>query len=276
MALATTLLGPFEPPEAAPGGMPLRRIVLAHGFTQNARCWGRFGHLLTRHHEVVAVDLPGHGRSPAVHDEADLADAGRLLGEAGGPGVYIGYSMGGRTALHTAIDPAVRGRVEALVLIGATPGLPTDAARAERIAADEALAEGLLRDGLEEFLDRWLALPLFAGLPLEDAHRGQRMANRPEGLAASLRNCGTGTQSPLWGRIGSIDVPVLVLAGSRDAKFIDIGRRMAAAIGASASFEAVPGAGHAAHAERPEVVSALIDTFIGQTPARGRGAGQEA
>lgn len=245
-----------------------RRIVLAHGFTQNGRCWGRFGELLARRHEVVTPDAPGHGACDPSHDTADLDAAGRLLARAGGPAVYIGYSMGGRTALHTALDPATAPLVQALVLIGATPGLEDEAERAARRAADEALADSLLADsllagGLEAFLRRWLALPLFAGLPPEDAMLPERLTNRPEGLAASLRHCGTGTQRPRWSELGRITCPVLVLAGERDEKFGAIGRRMAAAIGSSARFEQVPGAGHAAHAERPEIVSALIEAFLG-------------
>lgn len=240
--------------------------MLAHGFTQNGRCWGRFGELLARHHDLVTPDGPGHGDSPPALDTADLDAAGRLLGRAGGPAVYVGYSMGGRTALHTALDPATAPLVEALVLIGATPGLESEAERAERRAADEALADSLLADGLDAFLRRWLALPLFAGLPPEDAMLPERLINRPEGLAASLRHCGTGTQRPRWGELAYITCPVLVLAGERDEKFSAIGRRMVAAIGPHARFEAVPGAGHAAHAERPEIVSALIEAFLGTRP----------
>lgn len=255
MALARTTSGP----DGGPDGPAL---VLAHGFTQNAKCWGRFGDLLAERHQIVAIDAPGHGRSPAVHDHADLPTAGRLLAEAGGPGVYVGYSMGGRMALHTALDPVCASAVQALVLVGATPGLPTAAERADRRTADDALAADLERIGLGAFLDRWLALPLFAGLPPASAARDERMTNRADGLTASLRRCGTGCQEPLWDRLGGIDVPVLVVAGSRDTKFCDIGRRMAEAIGANARFEVVADAGHAAHAERPDIVSALITSFV--------------
>jgi 2-succinyl-6-hydroxy-2,4-cyclohexadiene-1-carboxylate synthase len=232
------------------------RYVLAHGFTQNSRCWGSFGHLLGETGTVVAVDAPGHGDSR--HDEADLVQAGRLLGEAGLPGVYVGYSMGGRMALHTALDPVVAPHVEALVLIGATAGLESEGERADRRRADEALAEDLLRDGLEAFLDRWLSLPLFAGIAREDQHRAERLANRPEGLAASLRNCGTGTQQPLWSRLGDIAVPVLLLSGDNDAKFTALAARMASFIPAATAMT-IADAGHACHTEQPaRTVDAIL------------------
>lgn len=231
---------------ADPGGA--RRLVLAHGFTQNGRCWGAFADHLARHHELVLVDAPGHGRSG--HDDADLWTAGRLLGQAGGRGIYVGYSMGGRTALHTALtDP---GLVEGLVLIGATPGLVSAAERADRRRADGELADRLLTIGLPAFLDRWLAQPLFAGLDERAAAREARLANRPEGLAASLRHCGTGNQEPLWDRLGEVTVPVLLVVGDRDHKFTDIAERSAAALtGTEAEVVALPGT-HAVHLERPE------------------------
>ena len=102
------------------------------------------------------------------------------------------------------------------------------------------------------FLERWLALPLFAGLSPDAAGVDDRRRNTVAGLAASLRLAGTGSQADLWGRVGRLDVPVLVLAGERDAKFAGIGRELAATIGENARFEAVADAGHAAHLERPE------------------------
>lgn len=237
---------------------PTPRVVLAHGFTQNARCWGPFGQLLADRHQVVVVDAPGHGGSG--HDDADLWEAGGLLAEAGGEAVYVGYSMGGRMALHAALSvPRV---VRGLVLIGATAGLDTAAERAARHAADDALAARLLSEGLPAFLDAWLAGPLFASLPASASCLAERLENRPEGLAASLRRCGTGDQEPLWDRLGEIDVPVLVVVGGLDAKFTEIGHRLVRAIGSNASIEVVTGAGHAVHLEEPEIVSALIEPFV--------------
>jgi 2-succinyl-6-hydroxy-2,4-cyclohexadiene-1-carboxylate synthase len=233
-------------------------LVLAHGFTQNARCWGPFGDDLATDHEVVAVDLPGHGLTPSDHDHADLATAGRLLGEAGGAGVYVGYSMGGRVALHTALDAPHA--VEGLVLIGATAGLDEPGERLARRQADEAVAERLLAVGLPAFLDAWLANPLFAGLGPEAACLEARLDNRPEGLAASLHWCGTGTQEPLWDRLRAIDVPVLVVAGSHDPKFTALGTRLVSAL-PRADLVIVPGT-HCVHLENPAVTAAAVRRYL--------------
>jgi 2-succinyl-6-hydroxy-2,4-cyclohexadiene-1-carboxylate synthase len=162
--------------------------------------------------------------------------------------------------------------VRALVLVGASPGLADGAERAARVAADQALASAIERDGVAAFLDRWLAQPLFATLPAEAAGRAERLANPPEGLAAALRQLGTGAQAPLWDRLDGLGMPVLLIAGALDAKFADLAGRMAAAIGPGARVELVEGAGHAAHLERPAEVAGLVARFL-QTHLHTTGEG---
>jgi 2-succinyl-6-hydroxy-2,4-cyclohexadiene-1-carboxylate synthase len=172
--------------------------------------------------------------------------------------------MGGRLCLQLALD--VPERVLGLVLLGATAGIVDADERAARRTADEALAADLERDGLDAFLARWLALPLFDGLSPEAADVEDRRRNTVAGLAASLRLAGTGSQADLWGRLGDLDVPVLVLAGERDAKFSGIGRELAATIGGNARFQLVAGAGHAAHLEQP---AAFLDVLRSWLADRG-------
>jgi pimeloyl-ACP methyl ester carboxylesterase len=58
----------------------------------------------------------------------------------------------------------------------------------------------------------------------------------------------------------------LVLAGARDAKFTEIGERLAAAI-PRADFSTIPNAGHAAHAEQPEATAVLISGWLRDQPS---------
>jgi 2-succinyl-6-hydroxy-2,4-cyclohexadiene-1-carboxylate synthase len=238
------------------------RVVLAHGFTQTLASWAPLAGRLRRHWQVVRADLPGHGGSGALR--ADLPGAAGLLGAAGGPAAYAGYSLGGRVCLRLALDrPEL---VRALVLIGASPGIDA-AERAARRAADEALAQDLERDGVAAFLDRWLAGPLFATLPPDRAGRADRLGNSAAGLAAALRLLGTGAQEPLWPRLPELAMPVLLLAGELDGKFAALAGRMAAAIGPNARVALIPGAGHAAHLERPEETGALLEGFLAEVHA---------
>lgn len=237
-----------------------RRLVLAHGFTQNANCWGPFAHDLAADHQLVAVDLPGHGDTAPDHDEADLIEAGRLLAEVGGKAVYVGYSMGGRVALHTALNhPEL---VDGLVLIGATAGIDDADVRMTRQQADETLALQIERSDLAAFIDRWLANPLFSGLTDRTSARVERLANRSEGLAATLRCRGTGTQQPLWRDLAKLEIPVLVLVGNEDVKYTQIGQRLVEEL-PSATLRALP-ATHAVHLECATSSAETVRSFVEQ------------
>jgi 2-succinyl-6-hydroxy-2,4-cyclohexadiene-1-carboxylate synthase len=234
------------------GGGP--RVVLVHGFGQTCRCWGPLAPALANGHEVVRLDAPGHGGSTGV--ATDLPTTGRLIAAAGGPAVYVGYSMGARMALHVATEaPEV---VRGLVLVGGTPGIENDAARAERRAADRARAQRIRAEGVPAFVERWLALPMFAGLPPEARFEDERRRNTSEGLATSLELTGTGAQRPLWDRLAGIDVPALVVAGADDDRYAAIAERTATAMGPNARSALVDGAGHSAHLEQPGRFTALL------------------
>jgi 2-succinyl-6-hydroxy-2,4-cyclohexadiene-1-carboxylate synthase len=248
-------------------------LVLGHGFTQTGRNWGPMADDLARDHQVISVDLPGHGRSSEVR--ADLDTGARLLVGAGGSGTYLGYSMGARFCLHAALS--CPDRVRSLILISGTAGIEDEGLRRDRVAADEALASELDpppgagpghddQERLDTFLLRWLDRPLFAGIPEAEVGLAQRRTNTPAGLASSLRLAGTGTQRPLWDRLPSLQMPVLVITGERDPKFTALGARMAEAIGDNAVLAVVPGVGHTAHLEDPGRVTALVRSHLAAGP----------
>ncbi|HEX2039441.1 MAG TPA: alpha/beta fold hydrolase [Acidimicrobiales bacterium] len=202
--------------------------ILVHGFTQTAASW----------HGVL------DGRAVEVEPQDDLWSTAARLGETAGAGEYVGYSMGGRLCLHLAL--ARPHLVSRLVLLGAHPGIEDPDQRAARRRADEELARSIERDGVDAFLARWLSQPLFAGL--QEPGPRQRDADV---LTRCLRRLGTGVQEPLWDRLPELRMPVLVLAGERDERYGEVGRRTASAIGPHARFAVVPEAGHAAHLEQP-------------------------
>jgi 2-succinyl-6-hydroxy-2,4-cyclohexadiene-1-carboxylate synthase len=242
--------------------------VLLHGFTQTGRSWRGVATALAPDHELVLVDAPGHGGSANV--VADLSGGAEAIAEGAGGGVYVGYSMGARFALFAALArPAA---VAALVLLGVDPGIEDGVERAARRQSDDELAASIERDGVDPFLDQWLAQPLFASLPSDAADVEDRRRNTAAGLASSLRLAGTGAQEPVWDRVDTIRVPVLVLAGEHDAKFRALGERLAAAIGANATFAVVPGAGHAAHLEQPAAFLALMRAWLAQAVSQSPAA----
>jgi 2-succinyl-6-hydroxy-2,4-cyclohexadiene-1-carboxylate synthase len=235
-----------------------RRIVLAHGFTQTARSWDTVTELLGDRLPdalVAALDMPGHGSAADV--AADLWASADRLTELGGRGTYVGYSMGGRVALHAALaHPEL---VERMVLIGATAGIDDPVERHARVVADERLADRIEEVGVETFIDEWLATPLFSRLTTVNDQREDRLRNTAGGLATSLRSTGTGTQEPLWDRLREIEAPVLVLAGEHDVKFTELGARLASGL-PRGKFSVVPDTGHSVHLEAPTTtVDAIVD-----------------
>jgi 2-succinyl-6-hydroxy-2,4-cyclohexadiene-1-carboxylate synthase len=240
---------------------PTHHLTFAHGFTQTRRSWDHIVDLLGERGvdgaDVIAVDLPGHGGASELR--TDLWGAADHLVRAGGTGTYIGYSMGGRVALHAAL--AHRESVEQLVLIGATPGIVDDAERQARRVADDALAAHLEEVGVATFIDEWLAKPLFAGLSPARAQRDDRLRNTASGLASSLRMAGTGTQTPLWDRLSDITCPVLLIVGADDTKFRAIADRMVELL-PDASLATIDGSGHTAHLEQPAATVAALATWL--------------
>ncbi len=239
-------------------GVGGQHLVLIHGFTQTSKSWRRITEALSDGHRVDAVDAPGHGA--AATQRFSLPQGAEAIADAGGPAVYIGYSMGARFALHVALQrPEV---VAGLVLLSGTPGIADETERAARRASDEALATRLESIGTAAFIEQWLQNPLFATLPYDEAERADRCTNTAAGLASSLRLAGTGTQLPLWDRFSGLTMPVLVVAGALDDKFTEIGRAMARRIGRSAQFESIADAGHSAHLERPDEFLDIVRPWL--------------
>ena len=241
------------------------RLVLAHGFTQTSRVWAGMDHDLARDHQVVAVDMPGHGRSAAVR--SSLVDGALQLGAIGGRAAYLGYSMGARFCLHLAL--ARPQLVESLILISGTAGIDDPDERLERLKSDGALADRLdpaEGDGaaqpVEEFLRTWMANPMFSGIDSDADGLTERLTNTGPGLASSLRRAGTGTQLPLWEKLERLTMPVLVITGGNDVKFSRLGVRLTDAVAGRASLAVVPGSGHAPHLQHPDVVADLVRSHL--------------
>jgi 2-succinyl-6-hydroxy-2,4-cyclohexadiene-1-carboxylate synthase len=228
-------------------------VILLHGFTHTGRSWDPVVAAVGERYRPIAPDIRGHGRSSELEPvtlEAVLGDVGALVA---GRFALVGYSMGGRLALHVAL--ALPERVERLVLIGASPGIADPAERAARRRADERQADEIERMSIEEFARRWAQQPVLAGQPA-GIHE-DRLRCTPAGLARALRGLGTGALPPVWDRLRELRMPVVLVVGERDRKFRAIAERIAAAT-SDAELVVVPGAGHAVHLETPGAVADLI------------------
>lgn len=232
-------------------------IVFLHGFTHTGASWSPVIEGLVRGYRALAPDIRGHGeagdRRPIGFPEC-VAD---VVSVTDGPFALVGYSMGARLALVTALaHPA---RVQRLVLVSGTAGIADDVERAARREEDEALAARIEQEDVESFARRWAAQPLLRRLPpgAAEAAHADRLRNRTSGLAAALRGIGTGRMEPQWSRLGELRMPVTVIVGERDSKFRKLGERLAAGVPAG-ELVVVPAAGHAVHLEAPGVVAACL------------------
>lgn len=243
---------------------------MLHGFTGSAATWDAIRAQLDSSFEIIAIDLPGHGKSSAPAAPARYSldrfadDLSRVLDALDvEKACLFGYSMGGRAALRFAI--AHPDQVSSLILESVSSGIQDASARRQRMEADETLAALIERDGVEAFVAQWESLPMWASQSvLGDSGRArlrsQRLQNSAAGLANSLRGAGAGVDAPLLDRAGEIMVPALILTGELDIQYIEHGKRLAAAI-PNARLEIIPNAGHAIHLEQPETIVREITAF---------------
>ena len=251
-----------------PAGPPL---LFVHGFLGEAADWDRLRALLAPDVAGDCFELPGHGAARPVAGAASgwFPQAARRLQAACArlpvPPMVVGYSMGGRLALYTAVryPPVASG----LVLLGADPGLDDEALQAERHERDEALACELAAVADEQafaaWLRRWYAAPLFGRLnrhPVFEALLRRRLRQRPEALAAALRGLSVSRQPALWNALQALPTAALFIAGAEDAKYRAVAERIAA-LGAPWQTAVCAGAAHAVHIEQPRAVAGLIRSF---------------
>lgn len=233
-------------------------LVLLHGFTNSGASWEPVISGLRERYRALAPDIRGHASAAAADPvtlDAVIDDVAALTPE---PFTLVGYSQGGRIALHVAL--ALPHRVTRLVLIGASPGLNDDAEREQRRLADERLAEQIESLAIDEFARQWAQTPILADIPpdIAEISHQDRLHSTPHGLASALRGLGTGALPSLWSRLPELRMPVTLLAGERDTKFTALASEMAKCI-PRAEVTVVSGAGHAVHLERPDaVVEALL------------------
>ncbi|GAC1540168.1 MAG: 2-succinyl-6-hydroxy-2,4-cyclohexadiene-1-carboxylate synthase [Herpetosiphon sp.] len=252
-----------------PAGAPV--LVLLHGFTGNALTWQPQMDVLSERFCCLAIDALGHGASDAPDDperyrlervpDDILALLDRLSIDRF---ALLGYSMGGRMALHVALMAGPR--LTTLILESASPGIGDPGERGRRRESDADLADLLERAGVAAFVDHWERLPLWRSqqrlsVAARQALRAQRLQNDPRGLANSLRGAGSGTASSLTDRLGELTAPVLLIAGADDPRYCEIAADMARLIH-HPTVAVVPDAGHAVHLEAPERFNNLVGDFV--------------
>jgi pimeloyl-ACP methyl ester carboxylesterase len=231
-------------------------LILLHGAGGDLMHWpGALRRLPGR--RVIALDLPGHGRSagppcPGIADYA--AEVARFAAALGlGRAVLAGHSMGGAIALEIALR--YPDRVAGLVLIATGARLPVSPRLLDAVARDFEQAAALLGAwAYGRQADRRLA---------ETA--AQRLGDtNPTLLLADLQACAAFDRTADIGRIAA---PALVLCGEADTMTPPaLGAKLAQRL-PCASLEIIPGAGHMLMLELPGETARRIEAFLARTDA---------
>ena len=216
----------------------------------------------------LLIDLPGHGKTEVSSDTAyrmpqvaqGIVD---LLAELKIKQCFlVGYSMGGRLALYLTIYfPQYFAKV---VLESASPGLKTQLERNNRIKQDLKLANRLNTQDFSLFLQQWYRNPLFA-IFVQHPHYQQAIARRlnndPAKLAKSLLYMGLGVQPSLWSALKANTIPLLLIVGECDRKFVAINQEIAALTVVS-NLQVVKNTDHNVHFERSPILAQLLSSFF--------------
>jgi 2-succinyl-6-hydroxy-2,4-cyclohexadiene-1-carboxylate synthase len=248
-------------------------LLFLHGFMGCGEDWLPLAEALADQFYCLMPDLPGHGRHLALpldqplHFQNIVLSLERFLDELALEQVsLVGYSMGGRLALYTAVT--LPGRVQALALEGANPGLAEDQARRQRASLDDDYAELLLTEGVDRFMERWYDLALFSSLKarpaLLAALKAGRRQNDPRWLAKIISELSPGRQPALWERLEKLSMPVLFMAGALDTKYTTLALELKVRL-PQAEVALIPGAGHNIHLEQPELFVRRLRAFLGSS-----------
>jgi pimeloyl-ACP methyl ester carboxylesterase len=234
-----------------------RTLLFLHGAGGSSAGWARTANLLTSAGNVVAVDLPAHGRSqgPPLAGIDAAADFALGLLEALGMrrAILLGHSMGGLIALRAAeLRPE---RVEALVLV----------ATAARIRVDP-----LVYDALDRSADQARALMTRAAFAASAPTSLVEMAIASwpyctaEVARADFAACDAYDAGPATARLG---MPALVVTASEDRLTPPaLGARLADLLPGARLCE-IGGAGHMLPAEHPAALARAIGDFLRSMPS---------
>lgn len=168
----------------------------------------------------------------------------------------VGYSMGGRLALHALLAaPEVFSRA---VIVSAGLGMEDTSVRNERAASDEQWARRFEQEEWSAVNDAWNSQGVFRNSMA--ASRQESDFNRAA-LALALRRWSPAADEPLAARLPSIRASVLWIVGDRDGKYVEEGRRAVRLI-PRAEMMMMPGAGHRVMLDQPERFNRAVKKFL--------------
>lgn len=213
-------------------GLPAKpAVVFLHGFMGSAEEWNNVTSSLKEKNFCVAIDLPGHGKSTDLEALSNIWNfkvlcqrLAELISHLGIP-IFslVGYSMGGRVAFNFAIK--FPSHVTKLMVESSSLGIKNKTERIQRVNDDNRISERLLNIPIIKFLDIWYSLPVFSGLKEHTNYEkmiAQRVKNNPALLSKALIAFSTGRYSHLEKRLSSLKIPVRLVCGEKDTKYVEM------------------------------------------------------
>lgn len=240
-----------------------KAVVLIHGFTLDTRMWDHQFLPLAKYYRVIRYDLRGFGKSalPTTEPYSDIDDLEALLDWLEIEQVYlVGLSLGGGVAIDFALTHL--SRVKGLVLIDAVVGgFPWSP---EASARDALVFQQAKEGGIAAARTSWLSHPLF-----EPAMRNARAAatlaqivNEYSGWHFINSSPARGMDPPAFQRLTELTLPLLALVGELDIPDFRLATDFICQKAPQSQKIVVPGAGHMANMEAPELVTQLVLDFL--------------
>ncbi len=243
-------------------------LLLIHGTAASTHTWRGLMPLLAEHHDVLAVDLPGHGYSERLPDGSMALPAlanglGELLARLDfAPDCVVGHSAGAAIGLRLVLDATVEPRavigINAALLPFGGPMRRLFAPMAQ-LFANTHLMPALVarRAGDVRSIRRVLA---GTGSKLDEAgtHYYQRLLTREGHVAAVLAMMASWDLRPLLDELDSLRSPLYLVSCSGDKAVSPVQADRVAAAASNATVIAVDGLGHLAHEEQPGQFAELI------------------
>lgn len=243
-------------------------LVLLHGLGSSSQDWEYQIPAFSKHYRVIAPDLRGFGASDRAGDyrvERFAADVWRLLDDLNVENFYLlGYSMGGAVAQQMALDRGAR--VRKLVLSNTLPSFRADTWVKRGLLWSRLMLMSLLGP---RRLSRSVALKLFPR-PDQAALR-EKVARRNAGndKTAYLRTVRALVRWSVWGRVGALSMPVLVLAAEHDYFSRAETEALVAAL-PQGRLQIFPGTRHGLPLEVPRLYNRAVLDFLSAPEAGSR------
>lgn len=252
-------------------------LLLLHGTGAATHSWRGLLPLLARHFTVTAPDLPGHGftQSPPPHRlslPGMASDIGQLLRVLGvRPEIVVGHSAAAAILARMCLD----GRIAPRLLVSLNGAFMPFGGVAHRILSP--LTRLLVTNPVAPRLFAWqasnagtverLLQNTGSRIDPQGAALYRKLVRNPAHVAAALQMMANWRLEPLLHDLPRLATPLLLVSADNDRSISPAVARQVRDILPDAMIERLPGLGHLAHEEQPQLIADLILRYAGRAPA---------